>query len=383
LARRLAFMMRYNWKDIRRRKVLFCIAFMAVFISIFCTLVINVFVKKGSLIFVKMSEDLQIDAVIMPSMRKSSDIEEASTEPNNFRFNFTRIQELQNEEQTERTDGSPGSSQQPKRQHLLSPRITFKALNEIKGSQTGLYEKYGGLEKFKESFIPEIGLPRHEDVYGQMRQSWNLLRNIIFLKSQLEMDIGIGEEYKLNERADGVQKPIDFGVCQTKHGWLHEDEIEIFQIFFDYDQLAQKFNSIALENGWPTIANPHRLVQVPTRIACRGQSIDAFELDQKVTKHLPDQFILEYDTFFKLLSYYLPDGPLRNNLHFVNWLRDTPGLPDEFATELEYNLPKPRESHYQDDFNQMRRKITTYLQEVEEFLGNYPVMIISEILNKI
>ena len=31
----------------------------------------------------------------------------------------------------------------------------------------------------------------------------------------------------------------------------------------------------------------------------------------------------------------------------------------------------------------MRRKITTYLQEVEEFLGNYPVMIISEILNKI
>jgi len=31
----------------------------------------------------------------------------------------------------------------------------------------------------------------------------------------------------------------------------------------------------------------------------------------------------------------------------------------------------------------MRKTITTYLQEVEEFLGNYPVQIISEILNKI
>lgn len=91
ISSRLGFIIRYNLNDIRRRKVLFCCAFLAVFVSIFCTLIINVFVKKGSLIFVKMSEDLQIDAVIMPSMRKSSDIEEASTEPNNFRFNFTRI----------------------------------------------------------------------------------------------------------------------------------------------------------------------------------------------------------------------------------------------------------------------------------------------------
>ena len=97
LLRSVMFTISYSTKDVLRRKVLFCIAFMAVFSSIFCTLIINVFVKKGSLIFVKMSEDLQIDAVIMPSMRKSSEIEEASTEPNNFRFNFTRIQEMQEE----------------------------------------------------------------------------------------------------------------------------------------------------------------------------------------------------------------------------------------------------------------------------------------------
>ena len=81
------FTLGYSIKDVMRRKVLFCIAFMAVFISIFCTLIINVFVKKGSLIFVKMSEDLQIDAVILPTIKKNN----YRNEPNYYRFNYTRI----------------------------------------------------------------------------------------------------------------------------------------------------------------------------------------------------------------------------------------------------------------------------------------------------
>ena len=68
---RINFTILYSTKDILRRKMLFCVAFLAVFTSIFSTLIINVFVKKGSLIFVKMSEDLQIDAVIQPTFRKS------------------------------------------------------------------------------------------------------------------------------------------------------------------------------------------------------------------------------------------------------------------------------------------------------------------------
>lgn len=46
-------------------------------------------------------------------------------------------------------------------------------------------------------------------------------------------------------------------------------------------------------------------------------------------------------------------------------------------------MPKPREQHYQDDFNKMRNKISSYLVKVEEFLGDYPVTIVSDILNKI
>lgn len=93
----------------------------------------------------------------------------------------------------------------------------------------------------------------------------------------------------------------------------------------------------------------------------------------KIDNHRPDQGIMEYDHFFRLLSYYLPHDDLRLNKEFVNWLRDTPNLTDQYASEIMYNLPAPRESHYQEEFREMRRKITDYLTQVEEFLGYYPI----------
>lgn len=48
---------------------MYVIAFTAVFISILSILMIDVLVKKGSLIFVKMSEDIEIDAEIRPAIK--------------------------------------------------------------------------------------------------------------------------------------------------------------------------------------------------------------------------------------------------------------------------------------------------------------------------
>ena len=45
-------------------------------------------------------------------------------------------------------------------------------------------------------------------------------------------------------------------------------------------------------------------------------------------------------------------------------------------------MPKPREAHYQDDFKEMRRKVTVFLSDLEEFLGYYPVQITSAIIDK-
>lgn len=90
---RMLFALKYSSQDVFRRKVLFMVAFLAVFVSIFSTLIINVFVKKGSLIFVKMSEDLQIDAVITPTFRKRDPDTDVENKANFFRFNYTRIRE--------------------------------------------------------------------------------------------------------------------------------------------------------------------------------------------------------------------------------------------------------------------------------------------------
>ena len=73
-----------------RRKLLYAIAFAAVFISILAVLLIDVFVKKGSLIYIKMSEDLPIDAVIKPSMKRGENGQIVD-----FLLNYTRVEELQ------------------------------------------------------------------------------------------------------------------------------------------------------------------------------------------------------------------------------------------------------------------------------------------------
>lgn len=57
LREQASFYIHYSLQDVMRRKILFLIAFSAVFVSILATLLIDVFVQKGSLIFIKMSQD--------------------------------------------------------------------------------------------------------------------------------------------------------------------------------------------------------------------------------------------------------------------------------------------------------------------------------------
>ena len=58
-------------------------------------------------------------------------------------------------------------------------------------------------------------------------------------------------------------------------------------------------------------------------------------------------------------------------------------MVDQYATEIEYNLPAPRHSHYQEEFSEMRKSITSYLSDLEDFLGYYPVQVTSGILDRI
>ena len=65
----VSFLIGYSMQDIMRSKILYLIAFSSVYVSILSILLIDVFVQKGSLIFVQMSQDLEIDAVVKPSLK--------------------------------------------------------------------------------------------------------------------------------------------------------------------------------------------------------------------------------------------------------------------------------------------------------------------------
>ena len=69
-----------------------------------------------------MSEDLQIDAQVTPSMNNRDKVEL------NFHFNYTRIEEMG-------FDKSLG---------LLTPRIILEAIDEMNGGDFGLYDRHGG-----------------------------------------------------------------------------------------------------------------------------------------------------------------------------------------------------------------------------------------------
>ena len=90
LLEKTQFMVSYTVKDLSRRKLLYFVAFSVVFVSILSSLLIDVFVKKGSLIFIKMAEDLEVDAEVSHQIKLSV----AGKIPMTGKFNVTRIDEL-------------------------------------------------------------------------------------------------------------------------------------------------------------------------------------------------------------------------------------------------------------------------------------------------
>jgi len=142
------------------------------------------------------------------------------------------------------------------------------------------------------------------------------------LKTEKEREIGIGDAYP--------HKPIPFGECWMSKDWAFNGELEIFSFLFDFTYLANHYNRVAAEKGgeWEIIKDTKKLLGLKTRFPCLNRGILPDDLAMKVTKHRPDTFIMEYDHFLKHLSYYLPDSSLRDNKHFVQWLRNTEGLSD-------------------------------------------------------
>ena len=59
----------YQWRDLKRHKFHFCLAFCSVFFIVLSTLIVTSIISKGPVIFLKLSEENygEIDAFITPS----------------------------------------------------------------------------------------------------------------------------------------------------------------------------------------------------------------------------------------------------------------------------------------------------------------------------
>ena len=64
---------------------------------------------------------------------------------------------------------------------------------------------------------------------------------------------------------------------------------------------------------------------------------------------------MEYDTYLKLLSEYLPET-LADNEDFKDYLR-TPNLLDGFSDQFLLNLPKPRSQFYLKEFDEVLESV--------------------------
>ena len=213
ITNRVWFVLLMTLKDLKRRKLQYTLAFIVIFVSILAVLLVDVFVKKGSLIFIKLSEDLQVDAFVTPSVKQTLEGDVID-----FKFNFTRIDEMQSEDS-----------------HFnLAPRIILDAIDEIKGRDTGYYEKYGGSEEWKNHYDSETGLPTYEDVYGPKKKPYNILRVVNFIKTEKEREMQIGEDYPYG--------PLEFGRCYIDHGQAFPDEIILFSFNFNFYHLAREYN---------------------------------------------------------------------------------------------------------------------------------------------
>jgi len=91
---------------------------------------------------------------------------------------------------------------------------------------------------------------------------------------------------------------------------------------------------------------------------------------------------MEYETMLPLLSQYLPNGDLNNNMQFKTYLR-TGGAKHvyDLSDFMMMTLPKPRVNYYSSsNYFEIQKGVTGYANEVIEALGFFPVKMDLDVL---
>lgn len=195
-----SFFITHASKDVQRRKFLFFLAFMSVFLVVVSTLVINQFITKGSLLFLKMSESNhgEIDAVITPSADIIATTIDGMKYDTPALMNFTAFTHYYETNDPARLE-----------RMLMSPRKVFTGVKVIREDQSGLYNETSPIqaERWRKGFIESTQLPQRTDVYHVKFNQGNDDGTIVLFKTDREKEIQIGREYEFD--------PMDIGECRV------------------------------------------------------------------------------------------------------------------------------------------------------------------------
>lgn len=183
--------MKHNFRDLKRRKCHFCLAFCSVFIVIIFTLVINTLVAKGPIIFLKMAQGNQgeYDGIITSSQITTSFNSVAYNREGIF-INYTRIAELYQE----KYNLSP-------RKYICGIQISSDLYNPMIYYTDDTTSSTG---QWKSQFDKETGFPSRDQMYGGNMFNTGTVC-IIFMDTEREKEIGLATEYKF--------EPLKYGEC--------------------------------------------------------------------------------------------------------------------------------------------------------------------------
>jgi len=151
----LKFMIKHAYRDTKRRKCHFCLAFCSVFIVVLFTLVINTIVAKGPIIFLKMAEasEGEIDGFVTPSPSSIGN-------ENSYFLNYTRVVELYGTQYNLAPRKSFCSS--PFGSDYNNPSIDYDPNPESDGSIQG--GGSGAADQWRNGFDPDTGLPTKQQI---------------------------------------------------------------------------------------------------------------------------------------------------------------------------------------------------------------------------
>ncbi|CDW84878.1 family protein [Stylonychia lemnae] len=368
LSRTIQFFARHSYRDIKRKKCHFCLAFCSVFIVVMFSLVVNTLVQRGPIIFLKVVEGTEgeIDGVISGSNGEHSK-QAFSTMSDDNMLNYTRVMEAL------ATDD-----------YRLSPRKTFCG-SKIGSDQNNKniidHEDESEMAKWRAQYDPSTNMPSRDQAYSPNVQTLQPACLMLW-DTKLEQKNEIGRLYEF--------EPMKYGECsmtqkQAENLNVQEGDMIYYQMYLStlYNGLINKYNRYAVQQGQKQLSQI-TLFQTKFRIPCKVVRImsNSYGKFPDIMLQSGQMGFMEYGQFLNILSNYLPEAH-KNNEDFKQFLRDQSKVTlEEYADVLLLSLPTPRVSYYEStNYEETQRKISVYAAGLVKDLGYYPVNISLDILN--